>query len=106
MTKIKLENMPVTLDGRIHWKHYFAASAAVGDQFVAPATMRSGIQRQAADCGFVARTSYHGPGTILINIMAPVSKTSRILSAFATLSEGTLIKIHNGCVQASILPPL
>ena len=103
---INLEHMPRTLDGRIDWKFYFEKYAQEGDQFEAPRTMRSGIQRQATECGFVAQSTTIAPTLILVTVSANETISRKILKSLATLSEANLIKIHNGCVQAGVLGPL
>jgi hypothetical protein len=103
---INLDHMPRTLDGRIDWKFYFEKYAKEGDQFEAPSTMRSGIQRQACECGFVAQSTTIAPTVILVKVSANETISRKIIKSLTTLSEANLIKIHNGCVQAGVLGPL
>lgn len=106
MRTIGMNDIPVTVDGRINWKEYFLDHAQVGDQFMVPKTMRSGIQRQAQDCGFAAHSATVNATTIRITVHAPDTISRKILAALATLAERQLVQIHHGCVQAKILPPL
>lgn len=106
MKQIEIKDLPVTLDGRINWKEYFLDHAEVGDQFVIAKTMRSGIQRQAMECGFTAQSATIDDQMIKITVAEPDSMSKRILTQLAMLSEKQLIQIHAGCRQAKILPPL
>jgi hypothetical protein len=103
--KLNIEDLPTTFDGRIDWKTYFGQHAQVGDKFEVPRTMRSGIQRQAAECGFTAQSVTVNELTILITVNEPESASRRILAQLASLSEAQLVKIHLGCMQAGILGP-
>jgi len=105
MNHLDISKLPTTFDGRIDWKHYFGFQAQVGDQFEAPRTMRSGIQRQAAECGFAAQSSTVNELTILITVHEPDSASKRILAMLATLTENQLVQIHRGCMQAGLLGP-
>ena len=106
MNPIKIKDMPVTPDGRINWKEYFLDQAKIGDQFVVSKTMRSGIQRQAQECGFSAHSATVDDQMIRITVAAPDSISRKIIQALSMLSEKQLIQIHAGCRQAKILPPL
>lgn len=106
MNKIDLATMPVTPDGRINWKEFFLDQAKVGDQFVVSKTMRSGIQRQAMECGYSAHSATIDHNTISITVHAPDTMSRKIIAALSTLSEKQLLQIHAGCRQARILPPL
>ena len=106
MRKIDTTQLPVTLDNRINWKEYFLDHAQVGDHFIVSKTMRSGIQRQAQECGFIAQSNTVDAGTIQITVHGLASVSRKILAALSTLTEQQLIQIHNGCRQARILPPL
>jgi hypothetical protein len=98
--------VPVTSDGRVNWKEYFVTHAKVGDEFIVPKTMRSGIQRQAQDCGFCAQSNTVDELSIRITVLERKTVTRKIISALSTLTERQLVQIHAGCVQAKILPPL
>ena len=106
MNQIEIKDMPVTLDGRINWKEYFLDHAKIGDQFVVSKTMRSGIQRQAMECGYSAHSATIDGNTISITVHAPDTMSRKIIAALSMLSEQQLIQIHAGCRQAKILPPL
>jgi hypothetical protein len=106
MNRLEIEALPITPDGRINWKEYFLDLARVNDQFEVPRTMRSGIQRQAQECGFSAQSSTINRHTILITVQKPDSVSKQILAALATLTEHQLTQIYQGCRKANILPPL
>jgi hypothetical protein len=103
---IDIDRIPKTVDGRLDWKEYFSKHAKVGDQFVVAKSTRSGIQRQASDCGYSAKSSAAGQHQILITVCELDTISRRVLDALATLTEKQLYQIHRGCVQARILPPL
>lgn len=106
MRKIDITQLPVTIDNRINWKDYFLDHAQIGDHFTVAKTMRSGIQRQAAECGFIAQSVSVDANTISVTVRSLDTLSRTILGELATLSERQLIQIHRGCVQAKILPAL
>jgi hypothetical protein len=106
MIIINSGKVPVTSDGRVNWKEYFVSHAKVGDEFIVPKTMRSGIQRQAQDCGFCAHSSTVDELSIRIVVNERKTVARKVLQALDTLTEKQLLQIHAGCVQAGILPPL
>ena len=103
---IEFDQLPTSAGGRIDWKTYFKTVATIGDQFIVPKSMRSGIQRQAAENGYSAKSSAAGHGQICITVCELDSISHLILESIGTLSEKHLIQIHKGCVQARILPPI
>jgi len=103
---MNIEDLPVAVGGRIDWKQYFSESAKIGDQFVVPKSMRSGIQRQAGEFGFSAKSTAAKTGYIYITVEPKETVATRILASLGTLDEKKLIQIHRGCVQARILAPL
>ncbi len=103
---IEYDQLPTSVGGRIDWKTYFKSVAKLGDQFVVQKSMRSGIQRQAAENGYSAKSTAAGHGQICITVCELDSVSHLILESLGTLSEKHLIQIHKGCVQARILAPL
>jgi len=103
---IDFDDLPKAVGGRTDWKLYFQSVAKIGDQFTVPKSMRSGIQRQAAENGFSAKSSAAGYGVICITVCELDTISHQILESLGTLSEKHLIQIHKGCVQAKILAPL
>jgi hypothetical protein len=103
---IEFDELPTAVGGRVDWKHYFKKVAKIGDQFIVPKSMRSGIQRQAAENGYSAKSAAAGHGQLCITVCELDTVSHLILESLGTLSEKHLIQIHKGCVQAKILAPL